>query len=119
MTLAYLACPYSDPDPQVKMKRHALANRVAYELLSQGVLVFSPLTYSVPLQQLGSHRGWVSWKKFDLEIISRCDRMIVLKLPGWESSKGVMEEITYAQEIGLPVEWMEAPAETSDFSLQS
>jgi hypothetical protein len=109
MTIAYLACPYSDPDLKVKEMRHALANEIAAELLSQGTLVFSPLTYSIPLSH--SHKGWANWRNFDLEMLSRCDRLIVLKLPGWESSNGVAEEITHAKELGLPIEWMEVPEE--------
>jgi hypothetical protein len=72
-------------------------------------LVFSPLTYSIPLSH--SHKGWENWRKFDLEMLSRCDRVIVLKLPGWESSRGVAEEIARAKELGLPIEWMEVPEE--------
>jgi hypothetical protein len=110
MTLAYLASPYSHPDPLVKQMRLAIVNRVAAELLSQGMLIFSPLTYSVPLSQAGAHKGWVNWKEFDFAMIARCDKIIVLKLPGWEESTGVNEEIAYAKELGLPIEWMEAPA---------
>jgi hypothetical protein len=109
MTVVYLACPYSDPDPNIKQQRHQVANQVAAELLSQGIFVFSPLTYSVPLSQAGCHKGWVNWKDFDFEMISRCDRLLVLKLPGWELSRGVAEEIAHAKELGIPIEWMEAP----------
>jgi dCTP diphosphatase len=40
-------------------------------------------------------------------MLSKCDRVIVLKLPGWENSKGVAAEIARAEELGLPIEWME------------
>ena len=109
MTLVYLACPYSDPDPNIKQQRYMMANKVAAELLSQGILIFSPLTYSITLSQAGCHQGWVNWKDFDLKMLSKCDRLLVLKLPGWESSRGVAEEITHAKELGLPIDWMEAP----------
>ncbi len=109
MTVAYLACPYSDPDPKVKAMRHAIANQIAAEMLAQGIFVFSPLTYSIPISQLGSHQGWVSWRNFDLEMLSRCDRLIVLKVSGWDLSTGVAEEIARAKEMEIPIEWMEVP----------
>jgi nucleoside 2-deoxyribosyltransferase len=109
MIIVYLACPYSDPDPQIKKQRHHFANKVAAELLSQGMLVFSPLTYSIPLSEISSRQGWIKWKEFDLAMLSRCDRLLVLKLPGWESSRGVAEEIAHAKELDIPIEWMEAP----------
>ncbi len=111
MTVVYFACPYSDPDPKVKEMRHAIANEIAAELLAKGMFVFSPLTYSIPLSQAGCHKGWVNWRDFDLEMLSRCDRLIVLKMPGWELSRGVTEEIMHAKERGLPIEWMEVPEE--------
>ena len=37
--------------------------------------------------------------------------MIVLKLPGWQDSKGVTAEIAYAKELDLPIEWMESTEE--------
>lgn len=107
MNIAYLACPYSHPNPKIKERRHAIVNRIAFDLISQGIFVYSPLTHNVPIDQLGIHGNWITWKDFDHEMLSRCDRLIVLKLPGWEDSKGVNAEINQAKELGLPIEWME------------
>lgn len=109
MNIAYLACPYSHPDPKIKQLRHAAVTRVAYNLMSKGILVYSPLTHNIPIDQLGIHGNWLTWKDFDHEMLSRCNRLIVLKLPGWEESKGLAAEIAHANKIGIPVEWMEAP----------
>lgn len=111
MSIAYLACPYTDPDPRVKEMRLLLVTRVAFDLMRQGVMVYSPLTHNVPIDQLGMHGNWVTWKDFDHGMLRRCDRIIVLRLPGWEKSPGVAAEIACAKEQGLPVEWMDLPAE--------
>lgn len=87
MSVAYLSCPYSDPDPFVKGIRHTIATRVAFELMSQGIMVYSPLTHNLPIDQLGIHGTWATWKDFDHTMLSRCDRLIVLKLPGWKIPK--------------------------------
>ena len=107
MNIAYLAAPHTHPDPKIKELRHELVNRTAYRLISQGIMVYSPLTHNIPLDALGIHGDWLTWKDFDLEMLSRCDRLIVLKLPGWEVSKGVAAEIAHAKELGLPIEWLE------------
>lgn len=107
MNIAYLACPYSHPDPCIKQKRHAIVNEVTYQLMSQGILVYSPLTHNVPIDQLGIHGNWMTWQAYDHEMLSRCDRLIVLMLPGWKESKGVASEIAKAKELGFSIEWME------------
>ncbi|MBS0619896.1 MAG: DUF1937 family protein [Verrucomicrobia bacterium] len=107
MSVAYLSCPYFDPDPLVKETRHAIVNRVAFDLLRQGTMVYSPLTHNLPIDRLGIHGDWVAWKNFDHAMLSRCDRLIVLKLTGWEKSKGVAAEIACAEKLEKPIEWME------------
>src|SRR5690242_11058087 len=107
MKIAYLASPYSHPDESVKERRHAIVTHVAFELIRQGIYVYSPIVHNVPIDQLGIHGNWLSWIEFDHGMLARCDRLLVLKLPGWEESKGVQAEITRAKELGLPIEWME------------
>lgn len=107
MNIAYLAAPYTHNDSKVQQMRYDLVTRVAYNLIKEGILVYSPLTHNVPIDKLGLHGDWLRWKEFDHGMLSRCDRLLVLKLPGWEISKGVAAEIAHAKEIGLPIEWLE------------
>lgn len=107
MNIAYLACPYSHHDPRMKAWRHQVANQVAFDLIKQGIFVYSPLTHNIPLNQMGIHGNWQTWKAFDHAMLSRCDRLIVIKIDGWEESIGVTEEIAFAKENNIPVEWME------------
>lgn len=39
--------------------------------------------------------------------ILKCDRMIVVKLDGWEESEGVNAEIEFALDQGIPIEYIE------------
>lgn len=111
MNVAYLAAPYTHADPKMMEQRHTIVNRFVYELMRKGILVYSPLTHNVPINQLGINGDWKTWKDFDHEMLSRCDRLIVLKLPGWENSKGVAAEIARAKELHIPIEWVEASEE--------
>jgi nucleoside 2-deoxyribosyltransferase len=103
-TIAYLAAPYSHPDPEVKTQRLEAVAKAAAHLFSKGVWVFSPLTHNMTIDVHGIHGNWQQWGEFDLEMMARCDTLLVLKLPGWEASKGVRDEIAYAKKIGLPIE---------------
>ena len=47
------------------------------------------------------------WERYDEEIISMCKKLIVLKLNGWEESKGVCAEMAIALRLGIPIEFME------------
>lgn len=120
-SVAYLSCPYTHPDPRVQKMRLCAANWVAYDLFKNGVYVYSPLTHNIPINNLGVHGNWVTWKDFDHSMVARCDRLIILKLPGWEVSKGVAAEVECAKQLGLPIEEMPFDEEkikiASDMSL--
>lgn len=120
MTLAYLASPYSDPNPATRRARLHGVCLAAAELLAHGRHVFSPIAHNaaviaaVPAMPF----GWVHWSAFDQTMLAVCDTVIVLKLEGWDTSVGVQAEIAAAQALGKPVEYLE-PAETSVQLLES
>lgn len=109
--LIYLACPYTHKDHAVMVARFEAVNRVAAKLMGEGKYIFSPISHTHPIAEAGTlPRGWDYWEGYDRRILSCCDRLIVLKLPGWEISTGVQAEIKIAQEIGLPIEYIEYSA---------
>lgn len=110
LELAYLACPYSDPDPKIRRFRLQVATWVAFERFQQGLLSYSVLTHNIPLNDLGIFGDWQTWKLFDHEMVRRCDKVLVVALPGWDRSKGVAAEVACAKEHGRPVEYYEVPS---------
>jgi len=106
----YLASPYSHPDPAVREQRFDTACAAAALLLRDGYLVFSPIAHSHPLTRFGLPLDWEFWERFDRQHLERCSELIVLMLPGWTSSRGVLAEIAIARELGLPVRYLEGPA---------
>lgn len=97
-----------------------IANQTVYALQSKGIQVYSPLTHNIPINHLGFNGDWIKWSSFDHEMLSRCDKLIVLKLPGWEESKGVNAEINKAKELNLAIEWLDPfTDDSSDNSLES
>jgi hypothetical protein len=105
--IIYLSAPYSHPEESVREERLYLVNVVVREMLTQGLLVYSPLTHNIPIKKMGFRGGFEAWKKLDLAMLERCNTLTVLKIPGWEISRGVQEEITHAKSLNMPIEEME------------
>lgn len=64
------------------------------------------------IESAGDYRpgGWEFWEAYDRDMISRCDEVAVLRLSGWENSTGVRAEIAIAEELGLPVRYLDPEA---------
>ena len=107
-SLVYLAVPYTHPDPAVMEYRFKAVNLVAGILMKQGIHIFSPISHTHPIAvECDLPRGFDFWEQYDRAILQVCRKVIVLKLPGWEQSKGVQAEIKIAEELGIPVEYLE------------
>lgn len=106
--LIYLACPYSDPDLNVRIRRFELVNLAASKLMGEGKYVFSPISHTHPIAIAGKlPTGWQFWETYDRIILSRCQKLIVLKLAGWDKSTGVTAEIQIAKELNIPIEYID------------
>lgn len=104
--LTYLASPYSHPDPSVRIQRFLAACKFTAKLMLEGHLVFAPIPATHPMAELEDlPTDWTFWERLDREMISHCYKVIVLKLDGWQESKGVAAEIKIAKDLGLPVEY--------------
>ena len=101
-TLVYLASPYAHPSAAVREARLEAVRYVCGQMVNQGKVVMAPLVYLGELASKGVHppQGWYA---FDLQLLARSDELLVLQLPGWEDSKGVLVEIAGAQTKGMPV----------------
>ena len=104
----YLACPYSHPDKEVREQRFRAANRAAGNLMQEGLHVYSPISHTHPIAvECELPKGWDYWEAFDRIYISFCYKIVVLKIEGWEQSKGVRAEMAIAKEMNIPIEFME------------
>lgn len=105
--MIYLAAPYSHPDKAVIEERMRVFYKIVAELTNNGDVTVSPLM-NHPIVQLHNVQGdWVFWEKYSKTLLSRCDRMIVIMLDGWEKSPGVTGEIKFCIENNIPYEYME------------
>lgn len=105
--LIYLASPYSHPDPTVREKRYHDACKAVVRLIQNGGLVYSPIVHSHPLALQGLPTDWEYWREFDMAMLSRAEELVVLVIDGWWESEGVQAEIRAAEEMGIPVRYIE------------
>lgn len=111
-SIIYLACPYTDPSPTVRRARFETATRVAARLVSEGNIVFSPITMTHPIdvQLAGRYDtlGSEFWVRFDEAFMDFCSELAILRVPGWDKSPGVARERRFFEERGRKV-WFVDP----------
>jgi hypothetical protein len=110
--LVYLASPYSHEDAAVQEYRFRVACRVAANLMGRGVMVFSPIAHSHPIALAGKlPTDWRYWAEYDKVMLEASGRCIVARMPGWELSRGVRDEMAYMRALGKPVEMYDPTAD--------
>jgi hypothetical protein len=106
----YLATAYTG----YETKSFNIANKVAAKLIREGHYVFSPISMSHPIAQLGTLDGsWNTWKELDMEFIRWCDEIVVINFGSDVidenheiiKSVGVQDELKYATEIGKTISY--------------
>jgi len=111
--ILYIAAPYAHPEKSVREHRFRTACRAAALLMQAGVVVFSPLSHSVPisefleddfLKEMTLHEFWM---RQDLFLLDRCDELLILGLRDWEQSEGVREELFFALGKNKPITLIE------------
>jgi hypothetical protein len=108
MKMIYVASPYTHSDPERVEHNFRQVSYVAAKLCSEGHVAISPILYghtAVRFHEMPT--DWEFWKNFCISILDHCDEMIVLKMEGWEYSKGVKEEMDYAIMKGIKITFME------------
>lgn len=72
--------------------------------MQEGLVIYSPIAHCHPIAvRVGLPRDWQFWEKFDRTMLSNAKELWILKLPGWECSRGVAAERAIAEKLGLPV----------------
>ena len=112
--MIYLASPYTYEHEDrervdlIQRLRFETINRVAAILMLDGVRLFSPISHCHPIALVGDLPvSWAYWEEYDREMLSICEGLIVLMLPGWQESTGVQNEIKISRELGIPVQYID------------
>lgn len=111
VTFPYLATPYTDyPDGHEAAFREAA--RVAAWLATKGMTVYSPIAHSHPLAESGllPKTDHDLWMRLDAPFMEAASSLIVVRMTGWDKSRGVTFEIAAFKRAGKPIFYMDAPA---------
>ena len=108
--MIYLASPYSHESVHIRRLRYRMATQYAAEcIITRQECVFSPIVYAHDMAELFNLPfDAATWAGFNDEMQKACSTLRVLKLPGWEESKGVTAEIALAESLGQQIEYVEA-----------
>lgn len=100
--MIYLASPYSHPDPTIVLTRYLLVMQATSALINARKFVYSPILHCHELARIHSlPTNFDFWQHYNINMIKRCDQFRVLKIPGWDESKGVKGESAVAAFLNL------------------
>lgn len=105
--MIYLAAPYNHKDPEIVEGRMRLVNKQLAYLNMKGEMAFSPLMLHYCLKENELPSSYLFWRDYCRAFIKMCKEVHVLTLPGWDFSEGVLDEINFAIELGIPVIYIE------------
>lgn len=101
--MIYLASPYTDQDEQVMHLRFKAAEHCTASLLKKRMWVYSPIVHCHQLaQEFDLPKDFEFWKAYNFAMLRHASGMGILKISGWDISKGVTEERKLAKTLGLP-----------------
>ena len=105
MHFAYIASPYTHPKPYIRLRRYRAVMRcIHWSLRNLDTIAFSPILYT---HELGTRYSLPPdadfWLRFNETVLTRCDEIYVLMIPGWQESRGVQMEIQWATERNRPI----------------
>ena len=107
---AYVASPYSSPDPHTREMRYTYAAKYTAERIAAGECVYSPIVHNHHLAKTFSLRGdFEFWRNFDLSMLACAYELRILRIDGWGKSVGIAEERQFAVDRGIRVVYVCPP----------
>jgi hypothetical protein len=98
MKVVYVAGPFRGQHSFAIAENVRRAERLALEVWRLGAACICPHTNTAHFQGAAPDHVWLDG---DLEILRRCDALIVT--PDWERSSGARAEVDFAREHRIPV----------------
>ena len=102
----YLAIPYTHDNPDTMQYRYDKVTRITAELMSEGHIVYSPITFTHYMAQKHNlPTDYDFWSNMCECFIEWCDELAVVVHPDISDSKGVQAEITCAKKLNKPINY--------------
>lgn len=105
---AYVATPYTNY-PYGHAAAAYDAARVTAALMRMGICAVSPIAHSHAVAVVGNldKVDGEFWQRMDAPLVRAAEACIVVKLPGWDTSKGVQHEIAEFERAGKPIVYLD------------
>ena len=105
MSYVYLSSPYTGADAETMQRRYDAACLFTAMHMRAGVLLFSPIVHCHELSiNYSLPKNFAFWRKWCLGMLSPASELWLLRLDGWEDSKGCREEMDFwTQQLGKHV----------------
>jgi hypothetical protein len=103
--LVYLASPLTHPDAEVRRQRSVAVARACGWLMNnrRDYSYLSPIAYAhLIASECSLPYEWQFWAEIDECLLSRCEEIWVVCMPGFKNSTGVNAERKIAERLGLP-----------------
>lgn len=107
--MIYLASPYTHSDPLVQERRYLACIQAMRFLLNEypDQAMYSPIVHWHEVAKILSlPKDAKFWEIQDFGMILKATRLVVLRIDGWSTSKGVAAEIEFAEKNNIPVEYL-------------
>lgn len=106
--LAYVAAPYSNVKDKNQLMRDIARISADYMIENAGCFLVTGLcNHYACLENPELGTDFHFWQDFCVDLMRRCDKLIVIRFDGWEESVGVRGEISLAMTLGLPIEFID------------
>lgn len=105
--LVYIASPYSNVEDKENLMKTVAYYSGKYMKEHPGEYAITGLVHHYACQEhadLGT--DWNFWKNFCVEFLRKFDKLVVLKIEGWDKSRGVAAEIELASILNIPIEFI-------------
>lgn len=102
--MIYIASPYSTPIASVLEERVHKVTQFTGLMIQQGYPVFSPIAYFHAYAKafnLPTDAGF--WHQINMQFLRKSECLWVLRLVGWEQSKGLTIERKIAKSLAMPI----------------
>ena len=106
MSYTYLAQPYSHPSKLVRDLRVQLARE--YLRSRSGSVIYSPILHNQNWAGEDEDAGFEFFVDHDFTMLKSASALVVLRIPGWEDSRGVSMETAFARALSIPVDRINA-----------
>lgn len=107
MSFIYVASPYSHIDEEVREQRFASARNFVASFLKNEYrprhAIYSPIVHFHEVAKVhGLGKDFKFWQIQNRKMIIQASILFVLKISGWQTSKGVTAERDWARNYGIP-----------------